>query len=246
MRLTVKFKLAKELRLPLSYQQVLQGFIYHTLSNSELSKFLHEKGYVRNGRVFKLFTFSRLQGKYTIDPKQKKIIFEDEVKWIISSVLPEFIQDLGQSLLTTSTHQLNGQDIHVEEIVYSQREINHEKIDISMLSPITIHSTYKTDTGKKITQFFGPQDQVFPHLIQENIRKKYSAYYGEQSEKLLLDIRPTHVNKKDKVITRFKNFIINGWGGEYEVSGSPELIRFAHCVGLGGRNSQGFGMFEVN
>jgi CRISPR/Cas system endoribonuclease Cas6 (RAMP superfamily) len=33
--------------------------------------------------------------------------------------------------------------------------------------------------------------------------------------------------------------------GEYQLEGSPELLNFALGVGLGARNSAGFGLFDV-
>jgi len=229
----------------LNYQQILQGFIYNTLNDRDFAHFLHSKGYSKGNRTFKLFTFSRLSGSYYIDRRNKKIIFENEIDWQISSILPQFIQDLGQSLLTSSDLQLHGQRITIEELKYSQPKMNEDRCQISMLSPITIYSTYEKENGKKITQYFGPHDAVFSHLIEENLKKKYKAYYGEVNEDEEFKIRPVRVSRKDKVITRFKGFIINAWGGTYEIQGSPEMINFAQSVGIGGKNSQGFGMFET-
>lgn len=245
MRLTVKIQPLNELCLPLNYQQVLQGYIYRTLTDCEFAQFLHEKGYISNGRKFKLFTFSRLLGKFRIDSRHKKIIFEEGMTWHVSSVLPEFIQDFGQSLLTAPAHQLNGQTIHIEEVTYTKPHIESNKCTISMLSPLTIHSTYETSEEKKITQFFSPQDAVFPHLVQENMKKKYAAYYGEQANDLKFHIRPLKVSSRDKVVTKVKDFIVTAWGGLYELQGSPELLQFTLSVGLGARNSQGFGMVEL-
>jgi CRISPR-associated endoribonuclease Cas6 len=245
MRLSIKLKPHSTFQLPLNYQQALQGFIYTILKDRNFAQFLHSQGYLKGKRTFKLITFSRLQGKYHIDRKAKKIVFDDEIEWQVSSVVPEFIQDFGQSLLTSSDLQLHGQPIHIEALNYTQPKIEKSNCRISMLSPITIYSTYEKENGKKITQYFSPEDAVFSHLIEENLKKKYEAYYGETKDDTF-QIRPVQVSRKDKVITRFKGFIINAWGGTYEIQGSPEMIDFAHSVGLGGKNSQGFGMFEVS
>jgi CRISPR-associated endoribonuclease Cas6 len=246
MRLTIKCKPETQLTLPLGHQQILQGYIYRTLSDSDFAEFLHEKGYVCRGRIFMLFTFSRLQGKFRINKRDKTITFEEDVSWQVSSVLPEFIQDFGQSLLTSPHHQLHGQPLHIEEVTYTKPRVSdHNTCKVSMLSPITIHSTYETKEGKKITQFFRPTDAVYQHLIEENLKKKYEAYHQHPADEMNFRIRPLKVGERDKVITRFKGFIINGWNGVYEMSGSPELVQFALNVGIGARNSQGFGMAEL-
>lgn len=244
MRLKVKIK-APQLSLPLNYQQIIQGFIYSTLKDRDFAYFLHSQGYPKGKRVYKLFTFSNLFGEYRIHQKSKKIIFKDEIEWQISSIVPEFIQDFGQSLLTTPDLQLLGQRINIEELYYTQPKVS-DSCKITMLSPITIYSTYEKEDGKKITQYFSPDDAVFSHLIEKNLKKKYEAYYGKRvSEGEGFEIHPVRVNRRNKVITRFKGFIINAWGGVYEIRGSPEMIQFAQGVGIGGRNSQGFGMFEI-
>jgi len=38
---------------------------------------------------------------------------------------------------------------------------------------------------------------------------------------------------------------IKAWLGTYQIHGKPELISLAYDTGLGSKNSQGFGMFEI-
>ncbi len=246
MRFMIKFKADQVLRLPLAYQQILQGFIYRTMRDKAFSHFVHEVGYSADGkRSFKLFTYSRLEGSYAIDRQAKKIVFDQgAIEWQVSSVVPQFIQELGQSLLTAETLNLNGQPIRVEEVRYTQPQVKQERCLVRMLSPLTIHRTYEEEGGKKITQFFNPQDAVFSHFIKENLKKKYESYHGRKAEGDFM-IQPLQVGRKDKLVTSFKGFMITGWNGRYELSGAPELLDFALKVGVGDRNSQGFGMFEV-
>ena len=51
--------------------------------------------------------------------------------------------------------------------------------------------------------------------------------------------------KKDKYVTKYNDFYITGWQGIYELSGKREYLEFLYYVGIGERNSQGFGMFEI-
>ena len=65
MRLKITFTAAK-IRLPIAYQQVLQGVIYKVFSGSDYGTFLHDEGYKVDDKTFKFFNFSNLHGNYSI------------------------------------------------------------------------------------------------------------------------------------------------------------------------------------
>ena len=52
MRLKITFTAAK-IRLPIAYQQVLQGIIYKVFSGSDYGAFLHDEGYKVDDKTFK-------------------------------------------------------------------------------------------------------------------------------------------------------------------------------------------------
>ncbi|RKX92249.1 MAG: CRISPR-associated endoribonuclease Cas6, partial [Spirochaetes bacterium] len=39
--------------------------------------------------------------------------------------------------------------------------------------------------------------------------------------------------------------IIKGWTGTFVLNGNRKILKLAYYTGLGSKNSQGFGMFEV-
>ncbi|MDQ0340673.1 CRISPR-associated endoribonuclease Cas6 [Caldalkalibacillus uzonensis] len=234
----------EKLQLPVNYQHILQGVIYHHIGDTTLARFLHDHGYQEGAKTFKLFTFSRLFGKHHLDLKQRMIEFTGPVEWEISSIVPEFIQSVGQSLLASSSLMIGEGKVSVEELHYSMPSIKNFPCRIMMLSPLTIHQTVEGDNGKRRTHFFYPEDPVFPLLIEQNLKNKYKAYF-QQNVHGEFSIKPIKVRKRDKVVTQFKQFYITGYMGEYEVEGHPDLLNFALCVGLGVRNSSGFGMFRV-
>lgn len=244
MRVIMKMRSKKPLVLPFDYQQILQGFIYRSIYDENLSAFLHDKGYSHNKRTFKLFTYSRLEGIYKIDRARKKIIFPDVFVLKISSIIPQFVEDISTSILTSDSLHLDGQPIQLEELHYDNSKIDSTSYKISMISPITVYSTYQNVEGNKITQYFSPNDTAFNFLIAENLKRKYEAYTGKKAVGDF-SIKPVKVTPKSKVITKFKGFIINAWNGTYQIEGNPELINFAYQVGISSRNSQGFGMFEI-
>jgi CRISPR-associated endoribonuclease Cas6 len=230
--------------LPLHYQQQLQGLLYHSLQNPKFAHFLHEVGFRKEKRSFKLFTFSRLFGPHQLDQKRKTIMFYDEFHWHVGTILPELTQELGEYLLLCSDVQLGGQAVEVKRIDVENREIKEREIEIEMLSPLTVYSTYETVDGSKKTQFFSPYDEVFSHLVELNFRNKFEAYYGVPPKERLF-IEPIRVIEKHKVVTNFKGFYITAWLGHYRLRSSPSNLTFVYRVGIGGRNSQGFGMFRL-
>jgi CRISPR-associated endoribonuclease Cas6 len=230
--------------LPLHYQQQLQGLLYHSLKNPRFSQFLHEKGFRKEKRSFKLFTFSRLFGPHQVNLERKTITFYDEFHWHVGTLLPELTQDLGQYLLLSPDVQIGGQPVEVKKIDVEKRDIKSEEIEIEMLSPLTVYSTYEIVDGSKKTQFFSPYDEVFSHLIELNFRNKYEAYYGIPPKERLF-IEPICVTEKHKVVTIFKGFYITAWLGHYRLRSSQNNLTFLYRVGIGGRNSQGFGMYRL-
>ena len=53
------------------------------------------------------------------------------------------------------------------------------------------------------------------------------------------------VRTKDKYLTKYKGYIIEGYKGIYRLQGGKEELNFLYNCGIGAKNSQGFGMFEV-
>lgn len=245
MRLTITLRGTDgTVSLPLHYQQYLQGLIYQSLSDKAFAHFLHDHGFQKEKRSFKLFTFSRLFGEHYIEHRTKMITFIDSFQWHIGTVLPELTQQLGEYLLLQPYVNIGDQRVIIERVETEKRTIEQSEIEIDMLSPMTVYSTYETLDGKKKTQFFDPDDEVFSHLIERNFYNKYEAYYGlPPSDRLLIE--RVNVRKSDRVVTLFKGFYITAWKGRYKLISSPENLTFLYRVGIGGRNSQGFGMFRI-
>lgn len=49
------------------------------------------------------------------------------------------------------------------------------------------------------------------------------------------------IGRFNERIVKYKDFIIKGYTGKFELKGSKELMEIAFCTGLGSKNSQGFG-----
>mgnify|MGYP000082398228 CR=1 FL=1 len=240
MRLLVQFD--QDITLPLhEYNHAIQSFIYSNLKE-DFAKFLHEKGFTFGKRKFKLFVFSRLAGRAKVKEGMIKILAPVELK--ISSPLPEFINGLVNTLLKRKVSKLGENLVEISQIEVLPMPQFKQRMRIEMLSPLTVSSTVTTPSGKKKRYFYSPKEKEWSENILANLKRKYKAYYG-RLPRGELTVLPYEVKNKDLIITRFKEGIIKGWLGKYTLIGSKELIKWGYLVGLGARNAQGFGMFEI-
>lgn len=252
MRLTITFQgpgPTSSVRLPLHYNYCVQGFIYRHIS-AHLASFLHDKGYRYEKRSFKLFTFSRIFGKYKIEKENEAIIFNFPFKFYISSPVDDFIQEFAETLAKSGEVFIADNHLLVASIEVHFSPTVTSPIFIKMLSPLTVYSTLLTKDGKKKTYFYSPFEEEFSELIQKNILKKYVSFYHKNPPSEEFKISPFQVNKNSRKLVKYtpKNSsytLIEGWMGKYKLEGDPELILFAYDTGIGAKNPQGFGMFEI-
>lgn len=226
--------------LPICYNHLVQGVIYNCISE-DLSKFLHDKGFIFGNRKFKLFTFSRLQGRYTLDKKNGKIIYVSDVNLLLSSPINRFIKEIANTLVRRGFIMLGENKLRVTEMAFPGMPNISKETRIYTLSPITVYSTLLTPEGRKKTYYYSPYERDFSKLINSNAKKKHFLIRGK-SLKSELFIEPLRVKE---VVVKYKGTIIKGWIGNFKLKGPKSLIETVYEAGLGSKNSQGFGMFEV-
>ncbi len=246
MRIKVELGSEKKVVLPVAYNHIIQGFIYGALSN-ELAEFLHEKGYVLNDRHFKLFTFSRVFGRYRV--YKGSIVFDPPVYFYLSSPFVDILEELVNTIFTGSNPLQFGKNNLLCTAVSVLKEPFFERGSyiIKMLSPMTVYRTEDL-RGKKRTYYYGPQEKEFSERIEENLKRKYMLITKSDNlpSRMGFVIEPFKVDiRHDFILTYFKDTIVKGWMGLYRITGNRELIRVAYDTGLGSKNSAGFGMWEL-
>ena len=242
MQYTIKF-MCNKLKLPIHYNHILQGFIYKNIFDDNFREFLHEKGFEVDGKKFKLFTFSQLYGDYIFDRENKTITFLDRVELTVSSVLDDFNKEFLKSCLYNKELEIENQRVEVSEIIVNENKTKVNKAIIRTLSPITVYSTVNVN-GRKKTIYFFPEDSLFEKYIKDNLIRKASLIYSESFENPKFQIRVVE-DKVSKSILYFKQFIVKGTSGIFEISGDERLINTALNCGLGSKNSQGFGCVKL-
>ncbi len=239
MQLIIRHKTEPELVLPINYHHIIQAIIYKGMDEMpEHAKQMHDHGYHNGKRSYKLFQFSQLQGKYKIE--QRRIIFYENVCFEIRSVDARLILALKQNFETNGIcyGERKFEDL---QVIVKDETVDEEDILIKMKTPVTVHFT---DRFSRKTFFPRPDERRFMELINENFKRKYNAYSGVFPEENI-KIETMRFSERDKYVTKYKGFYISGWYGIYRLQGKRKYLDFLYQAGLGDRNSQGFGMFDL-
>ncbi|MCM8827500.1 MAG: CRISPR-associated endoribonuclease Cas6 [Candidatus Omnitrophica bacterium] len=249
MRLEITLRSEKDINLPLSYNHVLQSFIY-VLFDHRLRGFIHKQGFLYEKRKFKLFCFSRLLGNFEV--KDKTFLFKPPIKFYLSSPKKEIMQSLAEGLLKKENLFLDKNEVFIELISVLPQPTFEKEIIIKMLSPMTVYSTLSKADGTKKTYYYSPFEEDFNKLIKDNLKKKYLAVFNKELKKIDFKISPYKVKNSDEKIILYKKSnssqtkptVIKGWMGLYKLEVDQELLELSYDCGLGAKNSLGFGMWE--
>lgn len=242
MRIRVLMKLEEPLVLPIHYNHIIQAVILGWLNEKNYRRYVHDEGYEYNNRRYKLYTFSRLEGKFSLEGNSRKIVFYDKVKLMISAMDDNFLQYVVNTVIMNNEIQILNNRVNVDEVVCFSNEVKDSGI-FRTRSPIVVYSTFERNGSKK-TYYYNPMEDEFSELIRKNLINKYTAYYGYEPNNSDFEIKPAKNHKLKENIVMYKGIVIKGWSGYFEIKGSPELMKIAYNAGLGSKNSQGFGFID--
>lgn len=238
MQLIININLHNNLDLPIAHHHILQSALYASfLTNNQLGN-IHDEG-VKNGkRDYKLFTFGPLQGHYSI--RGKRIVFDGNVQLEVRSCYEQVIRTMAKFFKQNGIRF--GDTIYQDvDVQIQDRHITDNDIAIKMIAPICAH---KTDENTNHTRYFNPNEIEFYQYVEKNFVRKYKAYYGIEPDGGI-SFSKIKVDTRDKYVTKYKDFVIEGYRGQYRLTGDDKYLDYLYQVGLGEKNSQGFGMFEI-
>lgn len=234
----IKLILEKEnLSLPLSYKNIIQSVIYNMLPKETIGKFYHNQGFRDKEKVFKLFVFSDLFGKYQI--KNQKIIFEKNIILYISAIDEEFLKCIYQFLTNNDYIFICKQQVNIKEIVTLQLTpfSGEKEVVIETLSPVTAYinkDNYFT--------YYKPSDKEFIQLIKNNIVHKISAY-KYPIKNVVIEIEEVLYEKK--IMSKFKNTFYESYRTKLKIKTNFETLNLIYNTGLSNKGSCGFGMINI-
>lgn len=242
MRIVIRFNVQGEISLPEHCNRHVQDFVYRAMG-PVYGSFVHDIGFSDKKRTFRLFTFSDLFGN--IRRRDMRWYCNTPFYLIVSSPFEEIVHSLANTLSANGKIELGRQPVEVESIhAEFDRQLRAEET-IRMLAPVTMYSTLSSPTGITKTYYYSPSEREFSQLLHDNLIRKYRAAYGVEPEPGCFSIMPLGITRKHERIISYKGQHIKGWLGKYRIKGNPELLTFAYHAGLGSKNAQGFGLFEL-
>lgn len=235
--------------LPLNTNHKIAALIYKTIGKGSetFAEKLHEKGFGDETKVFKLFTFSRLQFRRNKVIGDKIVLLDPTVSLFISSPVNEFIEHFVSGLFRSKKFHIGDAEFTLTG-VESVEQPNFNKITkFKAISPIT--ESVKDDLGR--TRYLTLDDE-WSEIIRNNLMGKYRALHGSEpsdtnfswawDQEYLQKIKDQR--KRASVLIDINGTKVRGWLAPFEVEGSKELIELGYEAGFGNKNSMGFGMGE--
>ncbi len=224
--------------LPINYRRLIQGLIYAGLSGDpEYSAAVHDLK-IGGARPFKGFTFSPLTGRYSVE--DDLIRFTGDVRLEIRSFLPKTIAILYHYFMSAGQVALGNRAVAVTGCLLRDRRITGEEITVRSLSPIV---SYRTEEDRFVT-FHTPEEDVFYRALELNAKRKAGRF--QLPVDFDLHIEPVPGAPVKKQIAYFKKSLIVGWFCSLRLTGNPLILDMLYQTGLGSKNSEGFGLFDVD
>ncbi len=231
-----------------SYNNILQGLIYQFLDRMDAA-WLHATGFESDSRKFKLFVFSGIRERGTVDQSARIFKFSNKISFYLSSPVDWIMTQFASNIIRVRDLSLGGNTVSVESIgVMKEPAIENNSITVQAITPIEVHSTLIKPDGRKLTYYYSAFEDDFGRLVNDNLIRKWKALYKVEVPGSI-SIKPLYNDRKNERVRYFvsggRKTVIKGWVGRYKLSGDRKLLRFALNAGLGSRNSQGFGMIEI-
>lgn len=247
MRAGIEFTSDSPIILPISYNHLIQAFIYQNIANYEIRQELHDTGYQVGKRRLKFFTFSKLNGRFELDKNLKQIKFYPPVMLKLSFYSDskyDILSDIISNILKNNNLYIGENKVIVKTIAPENYNFYKNEYLIKMISPILLYRTEKKDS-KYIRKYISPWDHEFEDLILQNIKTKVNAAGKEYniSDFTIIPMNPP--NPGDGKIIGYKQFKVKAYFGTFRIKGDKQLLKLLYETGIGSGNSEGFGCFDV-
>ena len=172
--------------IPINYQYPLSAVIYRILSDSspEYSQFLHDRGYLGpDGKLRKLFTFSRLDIQPRADVKNDMLIPGNHNRitlTIASPMIDDFIQHFVIGLFQNQYLEIANNKtkckLLVEQVEACPEPEFTSEMTFRAMSPIVL--TRVVELNNKLGQYYmRPLDTGLSEAAQKSLIKKFQNHY---------------------------------------------------------------------
>ncbi|MCK4661776.1 MAG: CRISPR-associated endoribonuclease Cas6 [Bacteroidales bacterium] len=240
--------------LPLNYQYEFSSWIYHTIhyGNKEFADWLHEQGYTKNGKKFKLFTFSNVDvPEYKIVGDRLNILCNEVclyVSFYPIEALEHFISGLFRNQEFTIGDKKSRVAFYVKTVEKIVEPEFYDEMTFKSLSPILV--SYKKNSEKKYAEYLLPEGEKYKELFLNNLLVKYNSYNTDLDMINMIYNMDILSKPKSRLITIKANTPheskLRGYLFDFKINAPAEIVKLGYYAGFGEKNSLGFGCCEVN
>ena len=240
MRLEIILKGKNNFKVPLNYNHILSAIIYNKIADLNFANELH------SSKSFKFFTFSQIYIPKRRIVKDGIIAKDGVISFYISSPNDFLIKSLVDGFLEDLEISFQNQKLTIQKIEALKTPEFSSKSEFKTLAPIIVRTKKEIDGELKIWDL-APSDKFFKSL-ENNLIKKYIKFNNltKTDKKINIYSDMNFVKRKrisinkDNATTHHRAYMM-----DLILEGDLDLIEFAYDVGIGEKNSMGFGMVKL-
>lgn len=240
MRLEIILKGKNNFKVPFNYNHILSAIIYNKIADLNFANELH------SSKSFKFFTFSQIYIPKRRIVKDGIIAKDGVISFYISSPNDFLIKSLVDGFLEDLEISFQNQKLTIQKIEALKTPKFSSKSEFKTLAPIIVRTKKEIDGELKIWDL-APSDKFFKSL-ENNLIKKYIKFNNltKTDKKINIYSDMNFVKRKrisinkGNVTTHHRAYMM-----DLILEGDLDLIEFAYDVGIGEKNSMGFGMVKL-
>lgn len=240
MRLEIILKGKNNFKVPFNYNHILSAIIYNKIADLNFANELH------SSKSFKFFTFSQIYIPKRRIVKDGIIAKDGVISFYISSPNDFLIKSLVDGFLEDSEINFQNQKLTIQKIEALKTPEFSSKSEFKTLAPIIVRTKKEIDGELKIWDL-APSDKFFKSL-ENNLIKKYIKFNNlTKTDKKINIYSDMNFVKRKRISINKGNATTHhrAYMMDLILEGDRDLIEFAYDVGIGEKNSMGFGMIKL-
>lgn len=240
MRLEIILKGKNNFKVPFNYNHILSAIIYNKIADLNFANELH------SSKSFKFFTFSQIYIPKRRIVKDGIIAKDGVISFYISSPNDFLIKSLVDGFLEDLEISFQNQKLTIQKIEGLKTPEFSSKSEFKTLAPIIVRTKKEIDGELKIWDL-APSDKFFKSL-ENNLIKKYIKFNNlTKTDKKINIYSDMNFVKRKRISINKGNATTHhrAYMMDLILEGDLDLIEFAYDVGIGEKNSMGFGMVKL-
>lgn len=240
MRLEIILKGKNNFKVPFNYNHILSAIIYNKIADLNFANELH------SSKSFKFFTFSQIYIPKRRIVKDGIIAKDGVISFYISSPNDFLIKSLVDGFLEDLEISFQNQKLTIQKIEALKTPEFSSKSEFKTLAPIIVRTKKEINGELKIWDL-APSDKFFKSL-ENNLIKKYIKFNNlTKTDKKINIYSDMNFVKRKRISINKGNATTHhrAYMMDLILEGDLNLIEFAYDVGIGEKNSMGFGMVKL-